>query len=160
MPGNETGADNALAVPERPSGSAARPGRPELGSRANDARLSEMGSARNIARGVLPYVVIIWATLALLGSSHENGTHSAADAGAAIEAGAGICGAVTMAHLLRVGSGRIRPLVRRVFKRTPGYPARLDLFGIVLAVNTLLRVAYKRPPLFPPSLERLQIMRT
>jgi hypothetical protein len=53
-----------------------------------------------------------------------------------------------------VASGRIRPLLRRVVKRAPGYPA------LLYRLSALLRVLYQRPPPSPPSLERLQILRT
>ena len=95
-------------------------------------------------------MVILWATFALLGSPLDTVPHTAADGESVIEAGTGIC-AITAAHLLRVASGRTRPLLRRVFEFTPVYPGILGAFR---------PVAYQRPPPSPPSLERLQILRT
>lgn len=94
-------------------------------------------------------MVIFWATFALL-CSPETMSHSPEDGGAAIEAGTAIC-AITVAHLIRVASGRHQPLLRWVFKFAPVYLGSL---------NTSRPVAHKMPPLTPPSLERLQILRT
>lgn len=108
-----------------------------------------------IAREILTFVVILWAVCALLGSPLEPVSHTAANGEVAIEAGTALC-AITVAHLLRVTSGRIRPLLRRVFELAPIYPG--FVYPGILDVSR--RVAYQRPPPSPPSLERLQILRT
>ena len=90
-----------------------------FGSWANDARLGQVSPAGKIAREILPYVVILWATFVLICGPVETMSHTA-DGGGAIEAGAAIC-AITVAHLIRVASGRIRPLLRRVLKLAPIY---------------------------------------
>lgn len=76
-----------------------------------------MNSARNIARELLPYVVIVWATLALLGGALKEAEHTGAveggpDAELVMEAGASLC-AMMAAYLVKVAAERIRPLLRR-----------------------------------------------
>ena len=95
-------------------------------------------------------MVILWATFALLGSPLETASHTTDDGGAAIEAGTAIC-VITVAHLLRVAWGRLRPRLWRVFELAPAYP---------VSFGASRPVAYQRPPPSLPSLERLQILRT
>ena len=114
-----------------------------------------MTSGRNIARELLPYVVLVWATFALLGGTMKHAEHTGAvdegpDAEFAIEAGAGLC-AITTAYLLKAAAGRIRPLLRRFFRL-----AR----PLLVPSAAPGPVAYHRPPPSPPSLARLQILRT
>lgn len=101
---------------------------------------------------------MFWATFALLGGALEHtkeaGSPSVAGGGAdaefVVEAGAGLC-AITAAYLFTTAAGRIRPLLRRIFKLAR--PLSVPFTGPG-------PVAYHRPPPSPPSLERLQILRT
>lgn len=98
---------------------------------------------------------MFWATFALLGGALEHakytgGTDGGADVEFAAEAGAGLC-AITAAYLFKAAAGRIRPLLRRLFRL-----AR----PLSVPVTTPGPVAYLRPPPSPPSLARLQILRT
>jgi len=111
-----------------------------------------MSVTRNIARELLPLVVIVWATLAILGGAVEAGEHGGgADEGSMQTAGLGLC-AITLAIVLTDGLRKIRrphklttiPAWRpRLFSRTASRPA-----------------AHAKPPPMAPSLELLQILRT
>jgi hypothetical protein len=109
-------------------------------------------AARNIARELLPLVVVAWATLAILGGAVETGEHgSAADEGSMKTAGLGLC-AITLAIVLTDGLRKMRrphKLItnparrpRRLFSRTTSRPA-----------------ARAKPPPAALSLEHLQILR-
>lgn len=115
-----------------------------------------MTSARDIARELLPYVVMIWATLALLGGALESTQTAAGNEShhAAIESGIGLC-AITVACIVRGAAKHVRSLPRLVF--TLFKPAHLRL---VTRGTSASPSAYHRPPPLPPSLERLQILRT
>lgn len=109
-----------------------------------------MRLARDIARELLPYVVMLWATFALLDGALEDSRTIGADEGrVAVSAEVGIC-AITMVCAATVVVARILPLLRRGFKLGP-----LRLF-----VPCLRRlIAYHRPPPRSPSLVQLQILR-
>ena len=109
-----------------------------------------MISARIIARELLPYVVILWATFALLGGALETTQQSDAEGGyAVVGTGMGIC-AVTLACVAQSAMPRIRSLLRRAFSLSY---LRAAFYG------PLQPELYRRPLLTPPSLERLQILR-
>lgn len=98
---------------------------------------------------------MLWATFALLGGALENSqTVGAGDGRAAVSAGIGIC-TITMACVATVAAERIRPLLRRIFKPRP-----LRLLVPCLRRLIAYYSAYHRPPPLPPSLARLQILRT
>jgi peptidoglycan/LPS O-acetylase OafA/YrhL len=98
---------------------------------------------------------MLWATFALLGGALENSQTVGADDGrAAVSAGVGIC-AITMACAATVAAERIRPLLRRLFKSRP-----LRLLARWSRRLVAYHGAYHRPPPLPPSLARLQILRT
>ncbi len=88
--------------------------------------------ARNIARELLPLMVMMWATLAILGGAIETGEHGgAADEGSMQTAGRGLC-AITLAIMLTDGLRKIHrphklttiPAWRpRLFSRTASRPA-------------------------------------
>jgi hypothetical protein len=110
-----------------------------------------MFSVRRIACEILPLVVLAWATFAILGGPLKTVEHGgmAYDESPAT-AGLGIC-AVTVALVLRTGVRRILPapgLVTTPVRRT----------GDVL--RAARPAAYREPPPSPPSLERLQVLRT
>ncbi len=101
--------------------------------------------ARNIARELLPLVVMAWATLAILGGAVE------ADEGSMQTAGLGLC-AITLAIVLTDGLRKNRrphklitnPAWRpRLISRTVPWPA-----------------ARTKPPPAALSLEHLQVLRT
>lgn len=108
-----------------------------------------MFMARKVAREVLPLIVLVWATLVILGGVYkaiEGG--GVADGDTVASAGLGLC-AVTVAALLRASAGRSetsRPETRTVL--APG------LF------RTSHPAVYARPIPRAPSLELLQILRT
>ncbi len=107
-----------------------------------------MLSMRKAALRLLPLVVAVWATLAVVGG----GYHLAKEANAqdsAAKAGLGLC-ALSVALLVRAG-------VRRVLRPRP--------VGKYEPLNTPLRVArpaaYRKPPLpGVPTLQLLQVSRT
>lgn len=106
---------------------------------------------RNIARELLPYVVVLWATFALLGGAMKPAEHVEASGGdAVVKAGIGLC-AISVAYLLKTAGERVRPFLRRIF-------------SLIRAWSSLVTgrrpVAYYRPPPIPPSLDRLQVLRT
>ena len=103
-----------------------------------------------MVRELLPYVVMIWATFALLGGALESAQNAVSDeSGAAIHAGVGIC-AVTIACVAKLGGGRIRTLLRRIFGSSYLHPR---------SQSPSRPVAYRESPPLPPRLERLQILR-
>lgn len=106
-----------------------------------------------MAREILPYVVMIWATFALLGGALESTQNDVADqGGAAMHAGIGVC-AVTIACIAgaaKLGGGRIRGLLRRFFGGSYLHPQSRSLSR---------PVAYSKPPTLAPCLERLQVLR-
>lgn len=112
-----------------------------------------MGSARDIARELLPYVVVLWATFALLGGALENSRSAEAESGSvAVKSGIGLC-AITVACIVRGTAERIRPLRWRIFEFSE--PARLrPVLGATPAP-----LAYHEPPPLIPSLQLLQILR-
>ncbi len=107
-----------------------------------------MLSMRKAAFRVLPLVVAVWATLAVVGG----GYHLAKEANvqdSAAKAGLGLC-ALSVALLVRAG-------VRRVRRFWP--------VGKFEPLNISLRaarpVAYRKPPLHgAPTLQLLQVLRT
>jgi hypothetical protein len=110
-----------------------------------------------MARELLPYIVMLWATFALLGGALENSQTATADEGrAALSAGVGIC-VITVACVATVTVDRLRPLLRRILV--------LSTSGLRRALGFWSRTpiayrGYHRPPPMPPSLARLQILRT
>ncbi len=112
----------------------------------------DVSVTRNIARELLPLVVIAWATLAILGGAVEAGERGgAADGGSAQTAGLGLC-AITLAIVLAYGLRKIRrphklitnPAWRpRLISRTVPWPA-----------------ARTKPPPAALPLEHLQVFRT
>lgn len=103
-----------------------------------------------MARELLPYVVMFWATFALLGGALEHTKHVEDEDGrAAAQAGVGLC-TIIVACAIKAAVGRIRPLVRRIFKLLSPRPASLGVH---------IPASYHKPPPYPPSLERLQILR-
>jgi hypothetical protein len=106
---------------------------------------------RRIAREVLPLVVLAWATLAILGGALKTVEHGGmAHEDPVVTAGLGIC-AVTVALVLRTGVRRILPAPGLI--TTPvGRPGDI--------LRSARPAAYREPPPSPPSLERLQILRT
>jgi hypothetical protein len=105
---------------------------------------------RNIARELLPYVVLIWATFALLGGALEPAEgFEAPNGGAVAETGLGLC-VLGVAYLLKAAV-RVRPLLRHVFSQAHAWAS---------LVTVARPVAYFRPSPSPPSLELLQILRT
>ena len=106
-----------------------------------------------MAREILTYVVMLWATFALLGGALESPQNAFVDeGGTAIHAGVGIC-AVTIAcvaSVAKLGGGRIRRLLRRIFGSSYLRPC---------SQSPTRPVSYREPPPLPPRLERLQILR-
>jgi hypothetical protein len=108
-----------------------------------------MFTARKVAREVLPLIVLVWATLVILGGAYkaiEGG--GVADGDTVASAGLGLC-AVTVAALLRASTKG--PAAPRPETRTVSGP------GLFRAVRPAV---YARPILTAPSLELLQILRT
>lgn len=109
-----------------------------------------MAVVRDIARELLPYVVMFWATFALLGGALEHTKHVEHEDGrAAAQAVVGLC-TITVACAIKAAVGRIRPLLRRIFKLSSPRPASL---------GGRRPAGYHKPPPYPPSLERLQVLR-
>lgn len=107
--------------------------------------------ARRAAREVLPLVVVVWATLVVLGGAYkgvEGGAVVNQDTATAA-AGLGLC-AVSVAALLRVGARRPIP-VHRPETTTVAAPRMF---------RAARPVAYTTPLPTAPSLELLQILRT
>lgn len=113
------------------------------------ARIPGVMLVRNIARELLPYVVLFWATFALLGGAAEPVEKVQTSDGAVVGTGLGLC-TLSVAYLLKAAR-RARPLLSRIFSRACAWTN---------LVTVLCPVVYNRPPLFSPSLERLQILRT
>lgn len=112
-----------------------------------------MGSARDIAREFVPYVVVFWAPFALLGGALENTRSVEAGGGhLAVNSGIGLC-AITVARVVRDAARRSRSLLRRTFK--------FFEFSLLWSVypGTLGPAAYYEPLPLPPSLQLLQILR-
>ncbi len=112
-----------------------------------------MLATREIARELLPLVVVAWATFAILGGAVETGEHgSTADEGFAKTTGLGFC-AVTLAIVLSDGLRKIRRRPQKLITN-PAWRPRL-------VSRTASRPAARAQP--PPavlSLEHLQILRT
>jgi hypothetical protein len=105
--------------------------------------------ARRAAREVLPLVVVVWATLVVLGGAYKGVEGGAVVNQDTAAAGLGLC-AVSVAALLRVGARRPVP-VQRPETTIVAAP------GMFRAARP---VAYARPLPTAPSLELLQILRT
>lgn len=111
-----------------------------------------MFMVRKVAREVLPLVVLIWATLVVLGGAYkavEGSGTATVEQDPAIAAGLGLC-TIIVAALLRAGAGRPQSAARPE-SRTVATPR------VLRAVRP---VAYARPLSTAPSLELLQILRT
>lgn len=112
-----------------------------------------MLSVRKIAQELLPLVVLVWATLAILGDSHGRAVHdSIADEGSAAIAGLGLC-AVTVAIIWETGTRRVPSLPS--FAARAAWKPRFSLRATRPAVSEP-----ERPPSVVLSLEFLQVMRT
>lgn len=112
-----------------------------------------MGSARDMAREFLPYVVVFWASFALLGGALENTRSVEAGGGhAAVKSGIGLC-AITVARVVRDAARRSRSLLWRTFKFF-----ELPLLWSVYP-GTSGPAAYYEPLPLPPSLQLLQVLR-
>lgn len=107
-----------------------------------------MFTARRIAREVLPLIVLVWATLVVLGGAYKAIEGGVADGDAVATAGIGLC-AVTVAALLRAGTRG--PAASRPETKTVAVPG---------SFRSVRPVAYVRPLPTAPSLELLQILRT
>lgn len=106
-----------------------------------------MFMARKVAREVLPLIVLVWATLVILGGAYK-AIEGGADGDTVASAGLGLC-AVTVAALLRASTKG--PAAPRPETRTVSAPG---LF------RTVSPAVYARPIPTAPSLELLQILRT
>lgn len=109
-----------------------------------------MFSFRKVARELLPLVVLVWATLAILGGALTAVEHGVADDKDPVTmTGMGLC-AITVALLLRTGVkrflGALRPHTR--------YARGLE------GLRAMRPVAYEKPPPAAPSPALLQILRT
>ncbi len=112
-----------------------------------------MSVTRNIARELLPLVVIAWATLAILGGAVEAGEHGGgAEEGSAQTAGLGLC-AVTLAILLTDGLRKIRRRPEKLIMN-PAWRPRL------VSRTVPGPAARTKPPPAALSLEHLQVLRT
>ena len=103
---------------------------------------------RNMAQAILPLLVVVWATFAVLGGAVYLAKHTGPEQATA-GTGIGLC-AVTVAVLFKKGVGRVRP--PRATVPLPGVPVRS------------FRVSLNPPVDFTPassSLTRLlQVFRT
>lgn len=114
----------------------------------SDTKIPVMTPMRNIARELLPYVVMFWATFTLLGGALEPAeSFEASDGSAVVDTGLGLC-VLGVACLLKT-TRRIRPLLRRIFSQAHAWAS---------FVAVPCPAVYYRPP-SSPSLERLQILR-
>ncbi len=110
-----------------------------------------MFTTRKVAREVLPLIVLVWATLVILGGAYkaiEGGDVADGERETVATAGLGLC-AVTVAALLRASAKG--PAAPRPETRTVAAP------GLFRAVRPAV---YARPIPTAPSLELLQILRT
>lgn len=110
-----------------------------------------MFGVQKVALKILPLVMVLWATLAIVGSAvHLVNESEAATQGAAMKTGLGLC-AVSVALLMSTKVRRIRvpELARKLLPRrlTPlraSYP----------------KVTHRAPRIRPPTLQLLQVSRT
>ncbi len=107
---------------------------------------------RNIAFGLLPVVVVVWVTVAVLGGAiHLAKSADPPDAGAAAKAGLGLC-AISVAIFAGKAARRAAPPLLARLRRVP---------VIRRPQATRPHVAFLRPPATgPPILLLLQVSRT
>lgn len=115
--------------------------------------VSTMFTMREIAREVLPLVVIAWATFVILGGALKAVEKSGSpDEGAAVSAGLGLC-AVSVAAVLSTGlAKRVRPALRSFV------PKPLESAASLFQARR--PAAYTEPPPGPPPLQLSQVLRT
>ncbi|MGB3683157.1 MAG: hypothetical protein WA990_11805 [Rubrobacteraceae bacterium] len=107
-----------------------------------------MFPARKIAQGMIPLLVLAWATLAILGGASMPAEHGNIT-DKAVGTGMVICG-ITVVLLVGAGARRLR--------ETPFTAGRRVCWRE--SFRSIRSAAYDRPPAFTPSLEILQVLRT
>jgi hypothetical protein len=110
-----------------------------------------MSITRNVARELLPLVVLAWATFAILYGAPERIEGSVVDEGHADMSVTGLCVLGTVLVLATRSARFIRPSLTALFTE----PA----WSVDRSISLCRPAAYARPPSNAPSLQRLQRLR-